>query len=111
MDTNILAFDLLYVRELKINMAASTAASRMLKDVLSGFWIHLDADVLDDRIMPAVDYRINGGLDFHELSELLRVLISTRKCVGMSITVFNPQLDPDGSIARNLVSIIIAGLL
>lgn len=111
MDTNMLAFDLLKVRELKINMAASTAVSRMLKDELSGFWIHLDADVLDDRIMPAVDYRINGGLDFHELSELLRVLISTRRGVGMSITVFNPQLDPDGSIAKNLVSSIVAGLL
>ncbi|HYO07084.1 MAG TPA: arginase family protein, partial [Phototrophicaceae bacterium] len=111
MDTNMLAFDLLKVRELKINMAASTAVSRMLKDELSGFWIHLDADVLDDRIMPAVDYRINGGLDFHELSELLRVLISTRRGVGMSITVFNPHLDPDGSIAKNLVSSIVAGLL
>ena len=111
MDTNMLAFDLLKVRELKINMAASKAVSRMLKDVLSGFWIHLDADVLDDRVMPAVDYRINGGLDFNELSELLRVLISTRRGVGMSITVFNPQMDTDGSIARNLVSSIVAGLL
>jgi arginase len=111
MDTNMLAFDLLKVRELKINMAASTAVSRMLKDELSGFWIHLDADVLDDRIMPAVDYRINGGLDFYELSELLRVLISTRRGVGMSITVFNPLLDPDGSIAKNLVSSIVSGLL
>lgn len=111
MDTNMLAFDLLKVRELKINMAASTAVSRMLKDELSGFWIHLDADVLDDRIMPAVDYRINGGLDFYELSELLRVLILTRRGVGMSITIFNPQLDPDGSIAKNLVSSIVAGLL
>jgi arginase len=111
MDTNMLAFDLLKVRELKINIAASTAVSRMLKDKLSGFWIHLDADVLDDRIMPAVDYRINGGLDFYELSELLRVLISTRRGVGMSITVFNPLLDPDGSIAKNLVSSIVSGLL
>ena len=111
MDTNMLAFDLLKVRELKINMAAPMAVSRMLKDELSGFWIHLDADVLDDRIMPAVDYRIDGGLDFYELSELLRVLISTRKGIGMSISVFNPHLDPDGSIARNLVSSIVAGLL
>ena len=111
MDTNMLAFDLLKVRELKINMAVPMAVSRMLKDELSGFWIHLDADVLDDRIMPAVDYRIGGGLDFYELSELLRVLISTRKGIGMSISVFNPHLDPDGSIARNLVSSIVAGLL
>jgi arginase len=111
MDTNMLVFDLLKVRELKINMAASVAVSRMLKDDLSGFWIHLDADVLDDRIMPAVDYRMDGGLDFSELSELLRVLISSRKGVGLSITIFNPQLDPDGSIARDFVSSIVVGLL
>ena len=43
---------------------------------LSGFWIHLDADVLDDRIMPAVDYRLgNGGLEFFELSYLLKIFI------------------------------------
>ncbi len=78
MDTNMLAFDLLKVRELKINMATSVAVSRTLKDELSGFWIHLDADVLDDRIMPAVDYRMDGGLDFSELSELLMVLVSSR---------------------------------
>ncbi len=74
----MLAFDLLKVRELKINMATSVAVSRTLKDELSGFWIHLDADVLDDRIMPAVDYRMDGGLDFSELSELLMVLVSSR---------------------------------
>ena len=27
-----------------------------------GFWVHVDADVLDDTIMPAVDYRLPGGL-------------------------------------------------
>jgi arginase len=101
----------LKVRELKIIKAASVAVSRMLKDELSGFWIHFDADVLDDRIMPAVDYRMDGGLDFSELSDLLRVLISSRKGVGMSITVFNHHLDPYGSVARNLVASIVAGLL
>ncbi len=108
--TNMLAFDLLKVKELKINRAASVAVSRLLRDELDGFWIHLDADVLDDGIMPAVDYRISGGLDFSELSELLRVLISSRRSVGMSVTVFNPHLDLDGSIARNFVSSIVAGL-
>ncbi len=110
MDTNMLALDFLRVRDLKINKAAHVAVSRMLKNGLDGFWIHLDADVLDDRIMPAVDYRLDGGLGFSGLSELLRVLISTRRVVGMSITIFNPLLDSDGSIARNFVSSIVAGL-
>ncbi len=74
----MLAFDLMKINDLKIDRAASAAVSRSLRDDLNGFWIHLDADVLDDGIMPVVDYRISGGLDFSELSELLRVLISSQ---------------------------------
>jgi arginase len=109
-ETDMLVLDLLKIRELKINKATSMAVSRLLKDKLDGFWIHLDADVLDDRIMPAVDYRLEGGLGFSELGELLRVLISSGRGVGMSVTIFNPHLDPDGSIAGNFVSSIVAGL-
>ena len=109
-ETNMHVFDLLKVRELKIGTAASLAVTRLIKDKLAGFWIHLDADVLDDRIMPAVDYRLDGGLGFSELSELLRILMSSKRAAGISITIFNPHLDLDGSIAKNFVSSIAAGL-
>jgi arginase len=109
-DTKMHVFDLSRVRELNIETAASTAVTRLKKDELSGFWIHLDADVLDDSIMPAVDYRLSGGLGFSELSKLLRILISSKYAVGMSITIFNPRLDLDGTIARNFVSSIVDGL-
>jgi arginase len=109
-DTKMHVFDLSKVRELNIGTAASTAVTRLNKHELSGFWIHLDADVLDDSIMPAVDYRLSGGLGFSELSKLLRILISSKCAVGMSITIFNPKLDLDGTIARNFVSSIVDGL-
>jgi arginase len=109
-ETNMHVFDLLKVRELKIGTAASLAVRSLMKDELAGFWIHLDADVLDDRIMPAVDYRLDDGLDFSELSELLRILIASKRAIGISITIFNPHLDLDGSIAKNFVSSIATGL-
>jgi arginase len=109
-DTKMHVFDLSEVRELNIETAASTAVTRLKKNELSGFWIHLDADVLDDSIMPAVDYRLSGGLGFSELSKLLRILISSKRAVGMSITIFNPRLDLDGTIARNFVSSLVDGL-
>jgi arginase len=109
-DTNMHVFDLLRVRELNIEIAASMAVTKLMKDELSGFWIHLDADVLDDTIMPAVDYRLGGGLCFSELSKLLGILISSKQAVGMSITIFNPSLDLDGTIAGNFVSSIANGL-
>jgi arginase len=53
---------------------------------------------------------MEDGPDLAELSEVLRILISRQYAVGMSITIFNPKLDVDGSIARNFVSNIISGL-
>ena len=82
-----------------------------MKDELLGFWIHIDADVLDDSIMPAVDYRLNGGLSFDELSELLKIIVESGRSVGMDITIFNPNLDPDGLIARRFVSSLLKGIL
>ena len=112
-DTCMQVLDLSDVRNLGINKAASLAVSNLLtSEDLSGFWIHLDADVLNDRIMLAVDYRLGyGGLEFSELSYILKILISSQKAIGMTITIYNPNLDSSGSIARNFVSCIVAGLL
>ena len=110
-NTDINSFDLTYVKELGITTAASEAVKKLLQqDELLGFWIHIDADVLDDSIMPAVDYRLNGGLSFSELSELLKIIVASRRTVGMDITIFNPNFDADGSIAHRFVSSILEGL-
>ena len=77
---------------------------------MNGIWIHLDADVLDDRVMPAVDYRLPGGLSWEELSGTLRAVMATGKAVGLNVGIFNPSLDPDGAIARRLVSCLVEGL-
>jgi arginase len=111
-DTNMYVFDLQYVRKIgTITSATSKAVDIVANNELDGFWIHLDADVLDDSIMPAVDYRLGGGgLSFTELSELLNSLIASGHAVGMDITIFNPRLDLDGSITRRFVSSVVQGL-
>jgi arginase len=70
----------------------------------------LDVDVLNDKDMPAVDYRLSGGLGYEDVSQLLQILLRSGKAVGMDITIFNPKLDLDGSAARRLVSSLVAGL-
>ena len=50
------------------------------------------------------------GLGFSELSDLLKILFGSRYAIGMEITIFNPSKDIDGSIARNLVSSLVAGI-
>lgn len=74
----------------------------------SGYWLQVDVDVLDASIMPAVDSPDPGGCTADELIELLRGLAP--RAVGASITVFDPDLDPDGRYARLLTDVLTASL-
>ncbi|MCL4301932.1 MAG: arginase family protein [Anaerolineae bacterium] len=108
--TSINAFDLEQLRASGVIPMVQQAMGKLQKNQLDGFWIHLDADVLDDAIMPAVDYRLAGGLQWDELSALLGVLMASGQAVGITITIFNPTLDADGSIASKFTQSLIAGL-
>jgi arginase len=77
---------------------------------LPRFWCHLDADVLDDEVMPAVDYRQSGGLSAAELTQLLAAAANTKKMIGISVAIYNPALDESGRAARALVGILTGGL-
>lgn len=70
---------------------------------LDGFFIHLDVDVLNDNIMPAVDSRIEDGLNYTELSELLVPLLKSEKAVGIEITILDPDLDRGGKFTSEFV--------
>jgi arginase len=109
-DTRISVVDLCQVRKLGAQAAATDAVRRLSAADLKGFWIHLDVDVLDDAVMPAVDYRMTDGLDFDELTDVLRAAISSGRAVGLNVTIYNPNLDPNRTIARNLVGCLTRGL-
>jgi arginase len=105
------AIDLAAVRERGIEQAARDALVHLEReDGPAGFWIHFDADVLDDAIMPAVDYRLPDGLSWGELIAVLQAAVASRLAVGLDVTIFNPTLDADGRIARALVDALVAGL-
>jgi arginase len=108
--TAIHVFPLDEVRKATVAAMAGTAARLLQESGVEGIWIHVDADVLDDRIMPAVDYRLPGGLSWEELSATLRAVMETGKAVGMNLGIFNPTLDPDGAIAGRLVECLVEGL-
>jgi arginase len=73
---------------------------------LDGFWIHVDADVLDPAVMPAVDSPEPGGPDLNELAQLLAPLVSHPKAMGMEITIYDPKLDSDFVCGRRLVELL-----
>jgi arginase len=72
------------------------------------YWLQVDVDVLDPTVMPAVDSPDPGGINAAELTALLRELAP--HAVGASVTVFDPDLDPDGRYARLLVEVLSEGL-
>lgn len=109
-DTRITVIDLAEVRRRGIEPAARDALGHLQRPELDGFWIHLDCDALDDRVMPAVDYRLPGGLSWGELEAVLAIAIDSQQAVGLEITIFNPTLDRDGSIAHALVTCLARGL-
>lgn len=61
-----------------------------------GFWIHVDADVLDETVMQAVDDPRPDGLALAELTAVLRTAISSGRAVGLQLAIYNPDFDPDG---------------
>lgn len=87
---------------------AQAVASESAAAAGEAYWLQLDVDVLDPTVMPAVDSPDPGGLSADELTALLRGLAP--RAIGASITVFDPDLDPDGRYARLLVEVLSEGL-
>ena len=72
----------------------------------AGFWIQVDADVLNPAVMSAVDSPEPGGPMPGELVSLLAPLVRHPRALGLSLTIYDPALDPDRSCARQLVSLL-----
>src|SRR5436190_19912458 len=71
-----------------------------------GFWIHLDADVINPTVMPAVDSPEPGGPTIEELVDLLTPLVRHPRALGLELTIYDPGLDPDRSCATRLLSLL-----
>jgi arginase len=107
----IFAQDLEELRRVSAEEAARAAIEHLARPDLDGFWIHLDVDVLDDAIMPAVGYRMPDGLSWRELETILNAAMRSGRARGINITIFEPQQDEDGSIAHDLVNTLARGLV
>ena len=104
------AYDLSAVRSMGIESAVRAAVDHLTRAELDGFFIHLDADCLDDAIMPAVDFRMPDGLSWDELETALRIILASGKAAGLEVTIYNPRLDYDGSAGRGLADVLAAAL-
>ena len=104
------SFDLPTIRHMGIAAAGRDAIRHLCRPELDGFWIHVDADCLDDAVMPAVDYRTPGGLQPEQLQAVLTMALNTGRAVGLDVTIYNPTLDADGRAGKVLADLLVNGL-
>lgn len=58
--------------------------------------------------MPAVDSPDPDGLLPAELVTLLRVLVRSERCVGLNVTIYDPDLDPEGTAGALLTDLVVS---
>jgi len=95
--------------DFKAGGAAATASAALIRvgaSEVSGFWILVDADVLDPMVMPAVGSPEPGGPGIDELAALLAPLVSHQNALGIAPTLYDPSLDLDRSCAARLVELL-----
>jgi arginase len=91
------------LRRTGVSKAGEEVTALFARSGVEGTWIHLDVDVLDDAVMPAVDSRQPDGLSYDELESLIGPVLATGRVVGMDVTIYDPDRDPDGRAGRALV--------
>jgi arginase len=86
---------------------AARAAARVGASA-SGWWLHVDLDVLDrDEFRAcgsASDRSMPSGLTWTQLTAITQAALRADGCRGWSIAVYNPDLDPDSRDAKQIVA-------
>lgn len=102
-ESQVTMYTLDKMRQLGIDSVVHQILQRFEESAVTGFFIHFDVDVLDNKIMPAVDSPQPGGMTYMELMRVLRGLLGSELNVGMEITIYDPDRDPEGTYARDFV--------
>ncbi|MGZ9114170.1 MAG: arginase family protein, partial [Brevundimonas sp.] len=105
-DSGIERIEIFETLEIGVDAVGARIAAHLDRAPDPRFWVHLDVDVLDQSVMPAVDSPGSPGLDLDQLAALIRPLVARKGCLGMTVTVFDPDLDPDETLARDLVRML-----
>ena len=74
----------------------------------TGGWViaHIDLEVLEPSLMPAVNYPANDGLSFDELACLFSAVKTCGRLKVVNVTAYNPEHDKDGSICQKAIQLV-----
>jgi arginase len=91
-----------------------TSARRVLERLeargLDRAWVHVDLDVLDQKVMPAVDSPGSPGFDYGQLAALVGGLAASGRVAGMNFAIYDPERDPGHAHAKDLVACVAASV-
>lgn len=90
--------------------ALTAAAVERVRAHSERWWLHLDLDVLSTVALAAIDYPQEGGLSWGKLVEVAETALAEPGCAGLSVVIYNPDLDPDRSHARAIVGFLAEAL-
>jgi len=75
------------------------------------FVVHVDVDVLDFLLTPAADIPLySQGLELEHLTRSLGLLVSDPRCAALLLVEYNPDHDPAGRAAADIVDALVAAL-
>jgi len=81
-----------------------------LESSATSILVHFDVDVLDSGTFPLANYPHFGGLTLETVERVLACLCSSPRFGGLALTEVNPDHDPTGELARELVGVIARAL-
>jgi len=109
-DTGIAQVTTQHILAEGVDRVASGVLERLRKSDIDRAWLHVDLDVLDEKVMPAVDSPGSPGLDFEQLAELVHALCASGRIAGADFAIYDPERDPGLHYARPIVECIARGV-
>ncbi len=108
--TRIIQFTIQRILSDGVDSAAHQTLTKLESRSLDRVWLHIDFDVLDQTVMPAVDSPGSPGLDYEQLASLIAALCGSGRIAGASFTIYDPERDPHARYPERLVDCISRGI-
>jgi arginase len=102
----------MYAADIQLKGATAAAQNALTQMHADGreFMLHLDLDVIAQEEFPAVNVPDSGGLSFSEVQDSLVEFAKHKNLLGLDVSQYNPDKDPDGSGAKKVVDLLVAAL-
>lgn len=94
------------VLKVGVNSVAQSVIERLRVRNATRVWLHVDLDVLDESVMPAVDSPGSPGFTFGQLGALVAKLYQSGLVTGATVTIYDPARDPHDRYATPIVRML-----